>query len=408
MDSVSFFDDETENFDPAANYSSCPSLGSSFLSIDTSPLALNYPGRRSITASSSCSPEIFSAGTSHGTASPTTPVSGEMIVGSQGTASMAFRPHYGLVTGSTFVTSGDALNEMLWSLPESRHWTTDAELVDAPAHAHLNGVFMPHEYNHLTASQTDPALSQSIFREANHKSNLMGDDSLLAGWTASVLATPAQTVAPSATVQEPFSTPSRCTLSGVTPSPIRYQQHSTPVHATSPFPVFSPSHHQLGSSLYFGEDLPLRNQRDLPARRPTQTPRRAYRRTDPAARRANKEAVRRSGNNCAEVIAKNEHFCTYADCLDKNGKRKAFKRAEHKKRHENTVHGHKNSPALPCWACERIFTRRDNLKSHMKTHTKRTAASRNMYVATLDPDNEYYDEKYRGPLDENGYPVRAV
>ena len=56
---------------------------------------------------------------------------------------------------------------------------------------------------------------------------------------------------------------------------------------------------------------------------------------------------------------------------------KKFKRSEHLKRHEWTVHD-PNQRIFPCQFCNHPFNRRDNLKSHIKLHgdpvnTKRTA-----------------------------------
>jgi uncharacterized Zn-finger protein len=54
---------------------------------------------------------------------------------------------------------------------------------------------------------------------------------------------------------------------------------------------------------------------------------------------------------------------------------KEFKRSEHLKRHELTVHDH-NQEIFPCQFCKHPFNRRDNLKSHLKLHADPLNAKR--------------------------------
>lgn len=114
---------------------------------------------------------------------------------------------------------------------------------------------------------------------------------------------------------------------------------------------------------------------------------------------------------CDLVITANSFACGYPECIDKNtGKQKRFKRAEHKKRHEKTVHQKESHVSHQCWVpqCERSFSRTDNLKSHLKnTHGKRSPNARNRYVATLDPNNsQYYSPDWEGDLTSEGLPIR--
>jgi hypothetical protein len=57
-----------------------------------------------------------------------------------------------------------------------------------------------------------------------------------------------------------------------------------------------------------------------------------------------------------------EQKCPWPRCNRK------FKRSEHLKRHEFTVH-HPNQEVFPCQFCKHPFNRKDNLKSHLKLHT---------------------------------------
>jgi hypothetical protein len=52
-----------------------------------------------------------------------------------------------------------------------------------------------------------------------------------------------------------------------------------------------------------------------------------------------------------------------------------FKRSEHLKRHEFTVH-HPNQEVFPCQFCKHPFNRKDNLKTHLKLHTDPLKAKR--------------------------------
>ncbi|RMD40861.1 hypothetical protein DV735_g4278, partial [Chaetothyriales sp. CBS 134920] len=116
----------------------------------------------------------------------------------------------------------------------------------------------------------------------------------------------------------------------------------------------------------------------------------------------------KSGIDCDAVIAHNEFACSWPNCIDKaTGKQKRFKRQEHKKRHEKTVHEKEGS--YRCWVpgcTTTAFTRTDNLKSHLRnTHGKKSPNQRNRYVATQDKNSECYDPDWQGDLTEDGYPI---
>lgn len=118
---------------------------------------------------------------------------------------------------------------------------------------------------------------------------------------------------------------------------------------------------------------------------------------------------RRSDSGMAADMdsADNERICSYAGCIDKRtGEPKRFKRPEHKRRHEKTVHEKRDNPQYECWVptCKRApFTRMDNLRGHLrKTHGKISAPGRHDYVATQDKNSEYFDPEWVGELEEHG------
>jgi hypothetical protein len=64
-----------------------------------------------------------------------------------------------------------------------------------------------------------------------------------------------------------------------------------------------------------------------------------------------------------------EQKCSWPRC------NREFKRSEHLKRHELTVH-HPNQEVFPCQFCKHLFNRKDNLKTHLKLHTDPLKAKR--------------------------------
>jgi hypothetical protein len=123
-----------------------------------------------------------------------------------------------------------------------------------------------------------------------------------------------------------------------------------------------------------------------------------------------KTSPKKTGYSCEPIIHVNAYPCSVAGCINKEGKPKAFKRQEHKKRHEKTVHNINDEEKVYCWVpkCNRGFTRADNLNSHLKnTHCRRSGGRGNRYVATLDKNSTFYDPDWRGDIDDNGYPASA-
>ena len=109
-----------------------------------------------------------------------------------------------------------------------------------------------------------------------------------------------------------------------------------------------------------------------------------------------------------EYVEPNKFACDREDCIDKTGRRKAFKRSEHLKRHMNTCHSGRRDHV--CWVegCKKPFSRSDNLNTHLKqTHGRKSNGQRNRYVATLDENSAFYDPDYKGPLDNEGRPIKS-
>lgn len=265
-----------------------------------------------------------------------------------------------------------------------------------------------------TVGMSNPALSRSIFDiqdNVNVGGSMPIDDSNL-HWSA-LTSSPPQTIAPSAAFQ-PLLVSSPITK--YEPStPIRMSSHSSTLFRSSPIGLVSPP---IVPSQHEDEDIKYEAEHDLVMSELgrhrgglDRLHRRAYARKRHVGQSNRPKPVsNRSGMDCDVVIAQNEFACGYPDCIDKQtGNQKRFKRAEHKKRHEKTVHEKERHGVHHCWVpgCKTLpFTRTDNLKSHLKnTHGKKSANQRNRYVATQDKNSEYYDPDWEGDLTEKGYPV---
>ncbi|KAK5936752.1 hypothetical protein PMZ80_011015 [Knufia obscura] len=113
------------------------------------------------------------------------------------------------------------------------------------------------------------------------------------------------------------------------------------------------------------------------------------------------------------IVPSNMFSCGFPRCADQHGRPKRFKRQEHRRRHERTVHRQgEATPSFRCWVqtgrkqCGRVFSRSDNYKAHLRnTHGRRSSRKRNAYVATLDETSRYADIEWRGQLTEEGLPI---
>ena len=265
------------------------------------------------------------------------------------------------------------------------------------------------DWHLLSTSAANLSFSRGILVEHQLCSESFSTDAM-GPWTPTMVHTPPQTVAPNATLQ-PTLASSPCKLEPMTP--LSYTAPAPlSILSSSPCPLYSPEQMSVREEYELAEQLleamPVTPKLAPKARRGgSRTSRPAYERKCLGASGRMKSAVSKSGMACDVVIEGNKYACEYADCIDKNGKRKMFKRREHAKRHVDTVHLRKKQH--PCWVpgcTTQPFTRSDNLTTHLKsTHGKKSVSSRNRYVSTLDPASENFDPEWRGDLDDNGHPV---
>ena len=188
-----------------------------------------------------------------------------------------------------------------------------------------------------TVSMSNPVLSRSIFdvQDALSVAATMAVEDHNYPWSA-LTSSPPQTIAPRAAFQPMLvSSP----IAKQEPStPIRMGSHSSVMFSSSPMGLVSPpvvpSQHDVDEATC---ELTEHNidASELARHRCgiDRLHRRGYERkrhVGPANRP--KPVGNRSGMHCDVVIAQNEFACSYAGC------QKRFKRQEHKKRHEKTVH----------------------------------------------------------------------
>lgn len=382
---------EAETYDSFSQSESCPSLSSSFLSIDTQ---LGFDNDTSFRLHST-SPDDFSV-SSVSIPSPITPLK-YVPMHSQYSTDHWMKPE----------------PQDVWH-PQMEHlWLT----ADDPLMANCvmntfttqssTAQFQPGYFSfNQPKSAADPPLSRAVFPTTFASQSPIKLERPLP-WSQHPLLPQPQTVKPSATLQSTLAS------SPVKPiTPFRHHRNSSFSFASSPFTGMPSS---VLASQWDEEEMKHESDMDSlslagsikvsrPLRSLTSTP--IKKEESPSK----KSFFKGSGIDCEAVIPQNEFACTVAGCRDKDGRPKRFKRQEHKKRHEKTVHAAVEKHY--CWVttgnkvCGKFFTRRDNLKSHLKkTHGRRSNNQRNSYVATLDEDSVYYDEEWRGPLTSEGLPV---
>ncbi|KAI8625600.1 hypothetical protein F5Y19DRAFT_260384 [Xylariaceae sp. FL1651] len=81
------------------------------------------------------------------------------------------------------------------------------------------------------------------------------------------------------------------------------------------------------------------------------------------------------GGKSVPIFPKGLHRCLHGACVGRN----LFKRQEHLKRHEISVHGEQEKINTICKFCFKKFNRRDNWRSHITLHTKKGGSGRTKY-----------------------------
>jgi hypothetical protein len=216
----------------------------------------------------------------------------------------------------------------------------EQSIVAQNCHQHM------HPFSYPADGRYDLSLSRGIFPEDNV--DLVSEE-----WRTSPDNHPwvGETMDPSKTFLEPITPPrpynaspiSPMTLDPYTPTPV--QPKSSPVGLCSP--------------------LELKSQR--------------------RTARLSKKTPKRAGsllNSLPPVIKATTKFrCEHPDCKDK-----AFKRAEHLKRH---MRCHSDKRPFKCEMCGRGFSRSDNRRAHYDTHGNKTKG-RNAYYEECDPESEKF------------------
>ena len=380
---------------PQSSPGECPSLTESFFSTQSSGLYTDPTRRSSLVSSTSDFPEWYT--NSADTTSPATPMTSMHSFGVEG---QQIKTEQSLDIEHTYQVQPQGLPELdFWMIT---HDSGDlSHLTNMGAIPLTNGLRSSDSQPYCSSyplypqsmSMSNPALSRSIFGIHDPMDTVarIGEDDSSLMW--SVLSTsPPQTIAPSAAFQ-PFLVSSPVTK--YEPStPTQTGAHSSLMFSSSPIgwmsPSIVPSQHDIDDAKYEFAEHDI-DGLEFSKHRPSvdRLHRRGYERKrhlGPSGRP--KTAGIRTGFACEAVITQNEFPCSYSGC----GKR--FKRSEHKKRHERNVHEKHKHPIHRCWVrrCGTEFSRTDNLKSHLRnTHGKNSPNQRNVYVATLDKNSEYYD-----------------
>ena len=97
------------------------------------------------------------------------------------------------------------------------------------------------------------------------------------------------------------------------------------------------------------------------------------------------------------------YWCSEPHCVDNNGIRRHFRRKEHRRRHEQTVH--RRDEVWSCWVCARTFSRKDNMTAHFARHGRKAPQQKIKYVATLDQNSDYFRPDWQGDLTDEGWPI---
>jgi Zinc finger, C2H2 type len=414
-------DTDTNRFPSFSAASACPSLASSFASYGSSPVELGGDRRPSI-AHSEASLILSSHGPSlRNSLSPMTPFSSDMLdmVMTNG-SSMGCTPTEMTMSGMFQYEDLAAEDENLqWMAPQSKQAlpvcsTAFATPRHYPIRQSQEGLFLSSDRGLVAGGSLESSLSRPIFHHRQQSDGLMPEHTTQ--WRPSMLQTPPRTVAPRATFQPIL--PSSPAYGGTPSTPIqtRYDESTTIEVVNTPYslsPIYSPTQQPISvqnETVYQNiQPTLVRTLRASKHKASGRNGRRSAEKKETGqSRRLSKSGLSQSGMEYPSYIEMNLFACT-ADCVDKSGKRKKFKRQEHLKRHQRTCHT--GFRPYYCWVpgcTTEPFSRTDNLNSHLlKTHGKNSPAARNRYIATLDPKSGVYDIDYRGPFTESGWPIRS-
>ena len=395
-----------ETFDEYSAFSQsdpCPSSNSSFLSIDTSGFSFDTGRRLSIDPTS---PDQYTA-SSASDASPLTP--------------LGIIPVNTLYNNNVWpkFTVQDPWNTEN-TVPTGLWLPSEEPMLDnlASNYGFCDPVLqLQREYFQPSRpkSAIDPPLSRAVFQNIIPMQRHQSVDNVLPWLPSTAIAQYPQTIEPSATFRTVLPS-SPLKYEPITPT--RHHRGSSAFFPSSPISAdctlcVLPS--QLEGDQDNVDHTPRFEIRDDEQSSPSlsqvsdTTDSRSFERHIGSSRSS---ATSKSGLNCDAIIPQNTYACGVPGCVDKDGRPKRFKRQEHRKRHEKTVHTQNKATDFRCWVvtgnkiCGRNFSRRDNLKSHWKkTHGRKSTNQRNAYVATLDEDSKYYDENWTGPLTAEGLPI---
>ena len=381
----------------------CSSVSLSFENTCTPPSSLEASRRQSVASSSSGGELLIN--TSGRTTSPMTPTFAEY----SGQAHRA---------GPHIVLDMPRYNEQIaggsWDILKPKYQTQmsylgGSAMSPTAMEESFSPSYYPAEWNAIVRPTANLSFSRGIFED--HGSDDWHNPLFAAGSVSQMNPIVAQklprTIAPNETFQ---CTPTPSQSYGYEPlTPLRFPPPATSILSSSPCQFFSPG--DLPPQPEYDDGDPMFRMSPVTPKHAPRAKRSSGRASRPGLeRRGNRlksSGVVKSGMTCDAVIESNKYACEYADCVDKTGRRKMFKRREHAKRHVDTVHNKKRQ--FTCWVpgCSTgPFTRSDNLNTHLKqTHGKKSNSSRNRYVATLDATSVYYDPDWRGELEENGYPL---
>jgi hypothetical protein len=415
-------DTDTERFPSFSTTPACSSLASSFATYGTSsPLAFDGDRRASVPSS-----EASVLGSSQGTSvrnslSPMTPFSPEMMDmimtsgASMGCTTTEMSMHGMFQYNEPASQEGD----FHWMEQDSKqnhsgHSTAFAAQQHFSIKQPQQEVFLSPDHSLVAGGAFESSLSRSIFHHRQPSDGLVAEH--MAQWRPSMLQTPPRTVDPSATFQPILPSSPAYHVTPSTPIQNRYEDSMTPGMTSTPCtssPAYIPSQQPVfvrhDSACHNIQPTLVRTLRESNCKESSRQNRRsADKRDSGRSARLSRPSMGRTGLEFPYYIEKNSFACNAEDCVDRNGKRKKFKRQEHLKRHQRTCHTG-NRPHY-CWVpgcTTKPFSRTDNLNSHLrKTHGKHSPAARNRYIATLDPKSGVYDVDYRGPFTESGWPIR--